>query len=232
MKLPASRILCIAVMVLSKHTLCLNPPPNNNPAPAASNPAPSNNLLAANEAKPVGVSPANGQTVGGPPNINNVNGVPSENNNPNGNGLKQNNNGLQTGAPNNLPNSGVNNGAPNSNNGATNNQGSPGNGMLLNGANNNQGNTSTGTVPGNGINGQNSVGNNVTRPGVGNDNHHPIGKSAKQTQNHTGQKGKSDVHRGQKSNGNSVYGIKSGIWWRSIQMLVAIVVPLLIKHTI
>ena len=41
------------------------------------------------------------------------------------------------------------------------------------------------------------------------DTHHPIGKTAKQTQNHPDQKGKVDAHKGQKSAAISMNIMKS-----------------------
>jgi len=231
MKFSVTRIVCIAITFLANYTFCLNQPVNSNPASPAGNAPPGSSLLPANEAKPAGVSTTNGQTGVASPTVNNENGLPAANNNPNGNDVKQNNNGVQTGAPNNLPSSGNNNGAANSNNGVTNKPGSPNNGVLLNGANSNPGNTLPGTVNGNGMNGPNSTGNNGTKPGVGNatDSHHPIGKSAKQTQTHAGQKGKSDVHRGQKNTGNS---LNSGTGSTTLYILVATAILFLTKLAI
>jgi len=223
---------------LARDTLCLNPPPNNNPVSPISNAAPAGNISPASDVKLGGSNINNGPTTGGALNNNAGNAPATGSNSPiaNGNGLKPNNNGLQSGTQGNLPNDNGNNGAINSNNGATRNQGGSNNGILANG---NLETTSTGPIGGIKLNGQNSTGGNSAKSGAIGDTpkmgHHPMGKSEKQTQNHAGTiKGKSAAnHKGQKSGAKSINGsLQTGTWSLSLQLMVALIIPFLTKQAV
>ena len=163
------RITSITALLLTQHTFSLNTPPNSNPASTV-NAAPGGNLSPPSEIKTMDERSGNGQVDGGALNNNNGNGLPSGNSNPNsnGNGIKQ-NNGLQTGTTNNLPNGGgSNNGVQSSNNGGTNNPGAPNNGILPNAANNNPASPMSSANNGNKLNVPNSHTTNGSKPGVAN----------------------------------------------------------------
>ena len=115
--------ICVSTIFFVRETLSLNPPPNNNAAPAVGNAMLTSSTQLPLNGKLGGPNAVNGQNNAGLPNNQNGNNA-----NPNVNGLKSNNNGLQGGTPNNLPNA-------NGNNGATNNQGASNNAGLPHGGN-------------------------------------------------------------------------------------------------
>jgi len=215
----------IVVLLIQDTIICQNNNlrPNINPpspvvmAPPAGNapppPAPANQVNAQNPSVPL--------------NNNNGNGLPVANANPNANNpvnnLRTNNNIPQNAIPNSSPNLSGNNGGVSNNNGLGNNHGGANTGILPNNSNN-----KLNHVNGNGMNSKNATSLNAV-PGAKKDLHHPMGKSAKQTQTHSGQiKGKTAVnaHIAKKNDGNSINKIKFS------QLLVAIFLPIITRLAI
>jgi len=226
MDLTTSAILCISTILLVSQASSLNPPPNNAPPSPVSNAAPSNNLSPPSDNKAEGANPENNQPANGPLINNNGNETPSGTNNavPNGNVPKPITNGQQTGAPNNLPNVNGNNMGTNINNESPNISGALNNAAQPNAGANNVGKVTTRSNVPIGSNGQNLSGTNSSQPGSIKDTHHPIGKSAKQTQNHPELKGKADTHKGQHNGAMTTVSIKPA------QIFVVVFVSLITKH--
>merc|ERR1712135_198757 len=137
-------------------------------------------------------------------NNNNINGAPALANKPlpNVNDQKPNEKTQQVASPNNPPGANGNNALANSNSASPNNSGGLNNGVHPNNGVNNVGAATTKANSANGLNHQNLSGTNHTNQGSVKDIHHPIGNSAKQTQNHPKQTG--NTNKGHKNGATTV----------------------------